>query len=203
MAAIPARLFINTENSGDKKIIAYNFDDAVWEDIYPTSDIGTSGTGICWDGAYHLWFRHDDDYYKRLDLYNLSISSFLSAEPFTNNIHNYYCHNYDGFIYAFSDHGSGYFKKFDHASGLWSAQASPGNEGVGIVVPMSAVERPGKVFWGEHGAQTFKEFDPVVGTVPRRLPSRPRSPCQSTLSSDRKSWPTGEWRGRGSRSPLS
>ncbi len=42
MAAIPARLFINTENSGDKKIIAYNIDDAVWEEIYLTNDIGSS-----------------------------------------------------------------------------------------------------------------------------------------------------------------
>jgi len=169
MAALPARLFIFTESSADKKIIAYNFDDAVWEEIYVTGNTALSGSGVAWDGAYHIWWRHDNDYYKRLDLYNLSVSSFLSAEPFTALQHNYYCHNYDGFIYGFADNAAGYLKKFDHATGLWSVEANPGADGVGIVVPMSAVERPGKVFWGQHEAQTFKEFDPIVGTWANKL----------------------------------
>lgn len=146
MAAIPARLFIFTDASAEKKVLAYNFDDAVWEEIYETNNIANSGTGAAWDGAYHIWWRHDNDYYKRLNLYDLSVSSFLSTEPLISTVHNYYNHNYDGFIYGFASNPGAYFKKFDHATGLWSVEASPGAAGTGIVVPMSAVNRPA----GEH-----------------------------------------------------
>ena len=162
MAAIGARLFIITDNLPDKNIIAYNFDDAAWENIYPTGDVGFTGTGICWDGAYHLWWHHDADYYKRLDLYDHSVSSFLATEPIISS-NDYYNHNYNGFIYSFTGAGA-FFQKFDHATGLWSIEVSPGAVGTGVVVPMTAVNRPGKLFWGQEGALTFKEFDPVAGT---------------------------------------
>ena len=164
MSALGARLFIITETSIDKKIIAYNFDTAAWEDVYATGDSAGITSGACWDGAYHLWWSHDSDYYKRLNLYDYSVSSFLSTLPRLGTNHSYYNHNYDGIIYACTDHIDGRFQKFQHGSGIWAIETSPGDDGVAITIPLSAVEKPGKVFWAQGGDVGLKEWDPIAGT---------------------------------------
>ena len=164
MAALGARLFIIIENSANKKIVAYNFDTAAWEDVFSTNDaIGTT-SGVCWDGAYHLWWSHDVDYFKRLNLYDHSVSSFLSTLPNIGATHNYYNHNYNGLIYACTDNVAGYFQKFKHGAGVWAVEASPGNDGVAITIPLSAANKPGNTFWAQGNAVGFKEWDPVAGT---------------------------------------
>lgn len=164
MAALGARLFVIPENSASKKIIAYNFDTAEWEDIYTTNDGITGGTGVCWDGAYHLWWQHNGDYFKRLNLYDHTVSAFLSTQPVVNANHTYYCHNYNGIIYSFVDDAAGRFQKYDHGPGVWSILADPGDDGVGIVVPMTAANHPGSLFFARAGFDTFKEYDPAAGT---------------------------------------